>query len=292
MSLNTYSKSQRRKNQWTISALTLLAILLFIAQPGNTKEKKSNNNNRLPPAPDTGSPEEDFSAGGTRKKLENAVCSEQYHRASPTAESPSQVDGARKRSLHSLPELEQNLVYLLGNRNREFTSSAYPTFWFHIPATMNRITQMKFVVRELETGKKIYDRPIQGEKSGIIGITLPKEQKYALSPGVNYAWSLEVDCSQNQETEIALEGWVTRVSSHPKLQDRLAAASKTERHQVYLKHNLLYDALTELAQRRMAEVNNTQVATAWNQLLTELGWQDLVRQQSAIEPIILDIAVR
>ena len=263
MSLKRVSKRRWQKKQWAISVLALLVALLLLPLPVNTKEKKSSNNTKLPPAPDTGSPEEDFSAGGTRKGLEDTVCS----------------------------EIEQNLVYLLGNRNREFTSSAYPTFWFHIPNTMNEITQMKFVVTELETGKKIYDRPIQGQKSGIIGITLPKEKKYALSPETNYAWSLEVDCSQtDEETQIALEGWLSRVSSS-KLQDRLAAASQNERYQIYWQHNLLYDALTELARHRIAEPNNTQVGIAWNQLLAELGWQDLVQQQSAIEPTILDTRI-
>ena len=130
------SGSRWTKNKWAISVFTLLIALLLLPQPGNTKEKKSNNN-RLPPAPDTGSPEEDFSAGGTRdNKPKNTLCG---------------VDG-------------QQIAYLLGNGNREFTSSAYPTFWFYIPHATDKIAQIKFVITELETGKKIYDRVIQGTK--------------------------------------------------------------------------------------------------------------------------------
>ncbi len=263
------SRGQWQKNQWAISALTLLIALLLIPQPGNTEEKKSNsnsNNNRLPPAPDTGSPEEDFSAGGTRdNRRRDTVC------------------GVK----------EQQIAYLLGNRNREFTLSAYPTFWFHIPDTMNKIAQMKFVVTELETGKKIYERAIQETKrSGITGIALPKEEKYALSPRVNYTWSLEVDCARtDRESEIILEGWLTRLSSDSKLKNHLATASETEKHTVYLKHNLLYDALTELAQRRMNKPNDIQIETAWNQLLTTLGWQDLVEQKFKICPSFIDMQI-
>ena len=265
------SRGQSQKNQWAISALTLLIALLLVPQPGNTEEKKSNsnsnsNNNRLPPAPDTGSPEEDFSAGGTRdNRLRDTVC------------------GVKERQI----------VYLLGNRNREFTLSAYPTFWFHIPNTMNKIAQMKFVVTELETGKKIYERAIQETKrSGITGIALPKEEKYALSPRVNYTWSLEVDCARtDRESEIILEGWLTRLSSDSKLKNQLASASETEKHAVYLKHNFLYDALTELAQRHINQPNNTQIETAWNQLLTTLGWQDLIEQKSAISPSFVDMQI-
>ncbi len=256
-----------QKNQWVLSVLTLLLPLLLLPQPGNTKENK-NNNSRLPAAPDTGAPEEDFSAGGTRdSQLRNSAC------------------GAA----------QQQIAYLLGNRNREFTSSAYPTFWFHIPRTMNNITQMKFVVTELETGNKIYERVIgETNRSGVIGIDLPQENQYALSPKANYTWSLKVDCDQtDQESEIALEGWITRLplTAKSQLQNQLAAATEAEKHRVYLQHNLLYDALTQLAQHRIAKPNNIQTETAWNQLLATLGWQDLIEQKSKICPSFIDMQI-
>ncbi|MEM8829467.1 MAG: DUF928 domain-containing protein [Cyanobacteria bacterium P01_G01_bin.19] len=258
-------KSQWQRKHWLILSLISLVAILSISLPGNTKEKKSSNNNRLPPAPNTGSPEEDFSAGGTREnRHRNSLCG---------------VDRGK-------------IAYLLGNRNREFTLSAYPTFWFHIPTSMNKVDRIEFEVTELETGKKIYDRVINKTKTGITGINLPQEKQYALSPEVNYAWSLEVDCAgKNQESAIALSGWITRVASQSNLQNQLAAASEGEKHTVYLKHNLLYDALTQLAQRRIAKPNNIQIETAWNQLLSELGWQDLIQQKSAIELSILDVQI-
>ena len=262
---NLKSRWQKQKNQWFMLALSLLLALLLVPVPGNTKEKKSNSNrNRLPPAPDTGSPEGDFSAGGTRDNQQfGATCG---------------IDRGQ-------------LAYLLGNRNREFTSSAYPTFWFHVPNTTNKITQMKFVVKELETGKKIYERSISKKESGIIGITLPQEQKYALSPKTNYAWSLEADCSQTDGKKIALEGWLSRASLSSELQDRLAATPEAEKYAVYFQHNFLYDALTQLAQRRIAKPDNPQIETAWSQLLTELGWQDLIQQEFATEPSIIDTRI-
>ena len=244
-------KSQRQ-NQWIDTILSLLIVLL-LTQPGYTKEKKSDRQ-RLPPAPDTGSPEEDFSAGGTRDNRHlNTVCG---------------IDRGK-------------IVYLLGNRTREYTSSAHPTFWFHLPDTIDKVAGMKFVVTELETGEKVYEGAVEEKKAGITGISLPKEPQYALSPETNYAWSLKVDCAGTNGSEIALEGWLFRVSPDTKLKNNLAAVSQTEKHEVYLKHNLLYDALTELGHRRIDKPHNVQLEIAWNQLLTELGWQDLIQQQSA-----------
>ena len=250
-------------NQWAILALCLVALLL-IPLPGNTEEKKGNN--RLPSAPDTGSPKEDFSAGGTRdNRGKDTVCGVE----------PEQI------------------AYLLGNRNREFTLSAHPTFWFHIPQNIDREAQIKFVVTELETNKKIYDRAIAPSlQSTLIGIDLPKEKPYSLSPETNYAWSLEVDCAKaNSESEIVLSGWVTRLSSQSELENQLATTPETEKHTVYLKHNFLYDALTELAQLRIAKPNDIEIETSWNQLLTELGWSDFIQQESATEPSMLHMRI-
>lgn len=253
------------KTKWIIPTLTLLIAFLLIPQTGNAKEKKSSNN-RLPSAPDTGSPQEDFAAGGTRgNQPKNALC------------------GVNN----------QQIAYLLGNKNREFTSSAYPTFWFYIPNVMNQVAQMKLVVTELETGKKIYDRVIKDtEKSTVIGIKAPHEQRYALSPAINYSWSLQVDCAGRKgNSEIALAGWLSRSALDNQLKPQLAAASEAEKYTVYLKHNLLYDALTEVMQNRLAEPNNIQIETAWNQLLTKLGWQDLIGEKSAINPSVVDIQI-
>jgi Domain of Unknown Function (DUF928) len=253
------------KTKWIIPTLTLLIAFLLIPQPGNAKEKKSSNN-KLPSAPDTGSPEEEFAAGGTRdNQPKNALCG---------------VD-------------KERIAYLLGNGNREFTLSAYPTFWFYIPDAMNQVAQVKFVVTELETGKKIYDRVIKdNQKSAIIGIKAPHEQRYALSPEINYSWSLQVDCAGSEDdSEIALAGWLSRSALNNQLKPQLTNASEAEKYTVYLKHNLLYDALTEVAQNHIAEPNNIQVETAWNQLLTKLGWQDLIEKKSAINPSLVNIQI-
>ncbi|MFM2311218.1 MAG: hypothetical protein RLZZ04_494 [Cyanobacteriota bacterium] len=253
------------KPKWIIPVLTLLIAFLLIPQPGSAKEKKSSNN-RLPSAPDTGSPQGDFAAGGTRdNQPENALCG---------------ID-------------RQQIVYLLGNDNREFTLSPYPTFWFYVPQKMNKVAQMKFVITELETGKKIYDRVIQNDqKLSVIGIKAPQEKRYALAPEINYAWSLQVDCAgRNRESEIALAGWLSRSALDFQLKPQLAAASKAEKYTIYLKHNLLYDALTEVAQNRIAEPDNLQMESAWNQLLAKLGWQDLIEEKSAINPSLVNTQI-
>jgi hypothetical protein len=241
---------------WRLMVITCLITLFVVPQSGHTKEKK-NHSNRLPPAPDTGSPEEDFAAGGTRdNRLRNTVCGKDT----------------------------QNIVYLLGNKNREFTASAYPSFWFNIPQNLNGINKIEFIVTELATGKKIYARVLpKPQKPGIIGVNLPQSPKHALSTQTNYTWSLQVDCAGTpQEAEIALTGWISRLPSNSRLQNQLAQTSELEKYKVYLQHNLLYDALTDLAQLRIAKPNNPNIEIAWTDLLSKLGWQDTIQPQSAV----------
>ena len=247
-------KSRCQKNYWVTLVIPLVVLLLIL--PGNAKEKKGNN--RLPPAPDTGAPKEDFSAGGTRdNRRVDMVC------------------GVGR----------EQIAYLLGSENREFTLSAHPTFWFHIPSSLNKEARLKFTLEELETGKKIYDGSLERTESSIMGISLPKEEPYALSPETNYAWSLEIDCTGANQPEI-VSGWVTRLSSQSKLQNKLATTPEANKHTVYLEHNILYDALCQLAHRRMAKPNDAWVETEWNQLLTELGWRELVQHESPNKPSI------
>ena len=246
-------KSQCKKNYWATLIIPLVVLLLIL--PGNAKEKEGDN--RLPPAPDTGAPKENFSAGGTRDN--------------------------RRVDIACGVEREQ-IAYLLGSENREFTLSAHPTFWFHIPSSLDREARLKFTLEELETGKKIYNGSLE-RKSSIMGISLPKQEPYALSPETNYAWSLEIDCGESQ-SEIVLSGWVTRLSSQSKLQNKLATTPEAEKHTVYLEHNILYDGLCKLAHRRMAKPNDVRVETQWNQLLTELGWREMVQSESASKPSI------
>lgn len=239
--------SKKPMKNWAFSLITL--SLLFCSFPNSGKAEESVNN-ALPPSPDTGSPEEEVLPGGTRdSNLMTKICGEH----------------------------DQEIAYLLGDKNREFTLSAHPTFWFYIPKSLEKVAQLKFEVKELETGKKVYGRTVSAPKMpGIIGISLPPEPQYAVAPNVNYSWSMEVDCkNSNHESVRLLEGWLHRLPSNPDLQNQLAAVPDTEKHTVYFQHDLLYDALNDLAQLRIAQPHDAQLKMSWNELLAELGWRDL-----------------
>lgn len=243
------------KTSKRILFIVALCLSFFLNSYLGSAEEPTNDS--PPSTPDTGSLEEDFSAGGTRENhLLTQLCNKNG----------------------------QNIAYLLGNQNREFTLSAYSTFWFYIPNTLQEEVQLKFVLKEMETDNQIYDRILEvPNEAGIIGIALPDEQKYALTPNINYSWSLEVKCGEsNHESEAILEGWLQRLIPNADLQKQLANTPTEDRYQIYLQNDLLYDALDNLAQQLIITSNDSQLRTVWNQFLNELGWQNLVQN-----PILL-----
>lgn len=237
-------------------------LSFFLASRSAIAEKPTKNS--LPSSPNTGSPEEDFAAGGSRNNpLHAQLCGE-----------------------------NSQIAYVLGDHNREYTLSAYPIFWFHIPQSLENVAQINFSLTDLASGKEVYRRGVEvPEKAGIMGISLPKHPQYALSAGVNYSWHLEIDCAQSDgESVFALEGWLQRLPVDQNVQAKLATVAQNNQYTFYLQHNLLYDALSNLAQRRMVEPKNADLAIAWQQFLSELGWQDLVKQYP-VEPYFMQTKI-
>ena len=213
----------------------------------------------LPPAPSTGTPDDSFSAGGTRSE---------------------------PNSNQTCDSTNPSLVYLLDSGIRDFTVSAHPIFWFYSPYTVGQIGYLEFTLADVQTTKTIYRSKIDlREQSGIMGIALPQEQKYALEPNKDYSWNLQIYCSPTEDQpDIFFEGWLRRLPITYNLKQDLAAFP-AQHYSVYLENNILYDALTNLAQLRQTKPNNSEIMEAWNHLLTDLGKKDLI-QQPILEAVI------
>lgn len=249
-----------------IASSLLLLWLSSIALPGNTESKNQNRQNQLPQSPNTGSPESDFSAGGTRgESTISNIC-------------------------HPSPE---ELVYLLGTENREFSLSSHPTFWFYFPQSVDPEVPINFVVKEAETDKTIYSQAIKQEvKPGIVGIALPNQKSYALAPETNYSWSLAIDCQHSdRDSDLVLTGWLQHQPADSEMAEQLATTPPLEKYHIYMEQNLLYDAVTQLAQARIDSPQNLQVKDDWQDLLSELGLPNLSDSKAIAQPRLLETNV-
>ncbi len=93
----TCSKQQRQIQKLAIATATLFSIFFLNTHSGNTEESPQNS---LPPPPDTGSPEEDFSAGGTREN-------HRFTQRGSWSESTRRLDMLSSRE-HPSPSLDLN----------------------------------------------------------------------------------------------------------------------------------------------------------------------------------------
>lgn len=176
-------------------------------------------------------------------------------------------------------------------RSKSFLASTvaeHPTFWFYVPDLPVSLSSSEFVLQD-ESEQDVYRTILTlPQKPGVISISLPKSPLYSLEINQKYHWYLKVNCDQVQKTGgyFYVDGWVQRVALTPTLERQLNTA-KSRQYVVYAAHNIWYDALTNLAELRRTDSQNTVLAQDWTNLLKAVGLQDLGQEPivHALQPV-------
>ncbi|NER32277.1 MAG: DUF928 domain-containing protein [Symploca sp. SIO1C4] len=220
----------------------------------------------LPEAPPTGSPEDGSSMGGTREPALDTACKK-------TNNPLVSLLAANEENDHTISR-------------RDFTSSPYPSFWFHIPYVSQEVSYIEFALQDPQLSKTIYRTAVKlTDKPGIIQINLPQQEQYSLEVEKDYYWDFIVYCAPNQphqteQPDVVLQGWIRRVAVNAPLKNQLESV-KPQEYIAYIDNDLLYDAVTNLAALRLANPENPQLHNDWTKLLSLLGWEEL-----ASEPLV------
>lgn len=161
------------------------------------------------------------------------------------------------------------------------TVAEYPTFWFYVPELHTTARSGEFVLQN-EARVDIYRTPVPIPQPGIISINLPQMPQYSLKKDVKYHWYFKVYCAATQKTSayFFVDGWVQRVALTHELEIQLKAAAPGK-YRAYIANNIWYDALTNLADLRRTNSQNSTLAEDWADLLKSIGLQDI-----ATEPIV------
>lgn len=178
------------------------------------------------------------------------------------------------------------LVPIVKSNNSEIvtsnTESEYPTFWFYIPYSADKIHSIKFAVVDEKDGS-LTKTPIPVNISGtpgIISFTLPKTEQ-PLKPGQYYHWYLLIDCNpQSRSEDVAIEGLVQFVPSDAEFKKRLQVAKEREKVILYAKLGYWQDAITNVGELRRQRPQDTTLIEDWKALLNSVGLTDI-----AAEPI-------
>jgi hypothetical protein len=154
------------------------------------------------------------------------------------------------------------------------TTLQYPTFWFFIPATPAS-TKIEFSLQDGEEDIYRTNIPIP-QQPGITFVQIPSSQP-PLQLNRHYRWTLKAKLCDETSTprRIHVDGWVTRVN----LPATIMGQNTSE---IYATNGIWYDAVTSLAQQRLQQPQDVQLAQDWSDLLesvnlTAISKQPLVR---------------
>jgi Domain of Unknown Function (DUF928) len=182
------------------------------------------------------------------------------------------------------------LTRIVGSNQSQFTVKDYPTIWVYLPYTSQEATNGEFSLQDgdIEVYRSRLKLPT---KSGIVGISLPSKIP-ALKVGKEYRWYFDINCSRhvsgdNSQTPASITGVVQRKLISVELERGLKTAkTPLEKIFAYAKYDIWYEAITELAQLRLNEPNNSTLKKAW---LDFLNTKNFALGEISQEPIVINM---
>lgn len=161
------------------------------------------------------------------------------------------------------------------------TVAEYPTLIWYMPDLWPEHTvspTVEFVLRDANK-QEVYSVKYELEKlgeefmsPGIKSVTVASPQP--LEIGQDYYWELVLKCNStdfDHSGDIFVEGKIKRVELDPTIAARLQQANPEARIVLYAEQGGWYETLATLVELRRDRPNDTNLADAWDKLLTSVG---------------------
>lgn len=179
-----------------------------------------------------------------------------------------------------VPSTEQTVDAATLTQVWGLTSIDHPSFWFHLPYDPAQISTIEFVL-QTEQDQTIYRASVPlPATAGIMQVQLPSTVD-PLEPDQRYHWFFKVRtiCQPNQVPMLSyVEGWVQRTRLDPALDSQIAEAAPLQKAALYAENGIWYDALTTLAELKLAAPQDQAIAQDWTDLLNAIGLGNLATQ--------------
>jgi CHAT domain-containing protein/tetratricopeptide (TPR) repeat protein len=187
---------------------------------------------------------------------------------------PSQVAPNRRQSGSSrsgCPSMKNgSLTALIPKNSLGLTFSSHPTFFIYIPTARGFNKRQGIFTLEDKEGKIIHETKLPiPDKEGIFSYTLPKNNSIFLKTNTTYAWSFSLECKPGDSSSaLSVLGYIEIIPKDDNLEAKLNKASPIKRASLYASAGIWHDALTTLAELRLANPNNIGLKLEWQNLLT------------------------
>ncbi|NEP10422.1 MAG: DUF928 domain-containing protein [Symploca sp. SIO2C1] len=180
---------------------------------------------------------------------------------------PTQTVGGGTRGQCSLQQQDTKkpLTLLTPAAQEGLTMAERPTFFFYVPETSAQKAEFTLISQDEEYG---YQTSFSlDSKGGVFKFQLPAEAA-PLEVGKSYQWSVAMICNQQQRTEdIVAQGLIQRTEATPTLVTQLGSATPLQRAALYGKAGIWYDTVKTMAELQISQPNDSNLVTAWRQLL-------------------------
>ncbi len=175
----------------------------------------------------------------------------------PFTKQPSRTDG-------------EEVTYVWG-----LTTFSNPTFWFFTPYENGSTHPAEFVLQDLDGNDVYRTKVVLPNQPGVLGIRLPSNVA-TLQPDTSYHWYFKVYCGQQKVgAPIFVEGIIQRVALDGTVAKQLKTASPRQKADLYAANGIWYDALTILAELRVAHPQDSRLVSDWQSLLQSVGLESV-----------------
>jgi len=162
------------------------------------------------------------------------------------------------------------------------TSVEQPSFWFYVPYNQSDLEAIEFVL-QTDKNKTIYRTPVSIPPApGIVRVQL-QNTTIPLEVNKPYHWffKVRVACNSKQPALSTLdyvEGWVQRVNLNAGQHNQFKQPSPRQQAAIYAFEGIWYDALTTLAELRLASPQDSALTEDWKSLLKVIGLEKVAAQ--------------
>jgi hypothetical protein len=150
------------------------------------------------------------------------------------------------------------------------TVAERPTIWAYVPYSPQVVPLGEFSLQD-EQGRDVYRTPFTLPKTpGLVRFSIPTTAA-PLEINQWYRWYFKLYCEPEKlSTPVFVQGWVQRVELTPALESQLKATTPQE-YTAYATNLIWYDALSHLAELRLANPSDAVLAQDWAKLLSSRG---------------------
>lgn len=160
------------------------------------------------------------------------------------------------------------LTLLAPNDHDGLTTSAHPTFFWHISTPV----AMAFALTERGVVQPLLEQQLQPLAAGIVELKMPPDSP-ELVPGKEYRWSVTLICNpERPSANPFIQTWIKRVPTTPQLEQQITTAtSEQERASIYARAGLWYDALEAISTAHSVNPREQSILNQRLELLKQAG---------------------